>query len=136
MKLKDAKAKYPDAACFKFGDSRQLCDALLALVRAGKKQATCAALRDYRSGGEQMPEVGRQDIALDWDGNPSLVIETTKLTITTFRDVDETFALQEGENVDLAGWQGDHRDYFERNGGFDADMELVCEYFQLVEDFA
>lgn len=135
MKLDDAKKAYPQAETFTFGDSRRLCDALLKLVRNGQKRATCGALRDFAEGGEPMPDVGRQDISLDWDGQPALVIETIEVTIRRFCEVDESFALAEGENTSLAGWQDDHRAYFERNGGFDPDMKLVCERFRLVEDF-
>lgn len=116
---------------FKFGDSRELCDRLLALVRSGAKTATCGALRDFEAG-EPMPEVGRRDIALDWDGKPALMIETTEVTICRFRDVPEDFALAEGEG-DVEAWRLGHIDFFARNGGFDPDMELVCERFRLVE---
>jgi len=135
VNLKDIQARYPGATTFKFGDGRALCDLLLGLVRSGKKRATCAALTDFETGGETLPEVGRRDIALDWDDNPALVIETTEVTIRRFCDVDTGFALAEGENDSLAGWQRDHRAYFERNGGFDPGMDLVCERFRLVEDF-
>jgi uncharacterized protein YhfF len=37
------------------------------------------------------------------------------------------------ELLNLAGWRAGHKDYFERNGGFSPDMELVCERFRLVE---
>lgn len=136
MKLEDAKALHPEAEHFTFGDSRALCDQLLSLVREGRKTATCGASRDYGEGGDALPLVGRQDIALDWDGNAALVIETVEVTHRRFCDVDADFALAEGENDDLAGWQAAHRAYFERNGGFDPDMELVCERFRLIEDLA
>lgn len=83
-----------------------------------------------------VPQVGRCDIALDWRGRPALVIETTEVTICEFNEVDEKFALSEGENESLAGWREDHRRYFKRNGGWSGDMLLVCEHFRLVEDFA
>ena len=59
---------------FKFGDSEELSDRLIALVREGKKTATCGALREYGPG------------------------------------------------------------KFERTGGFDPEMVLVCERFRLVRD--
>lgn len=130
------RARHPGAETFTFGDSRALCDRLLALVRAGTKRATCGALRDFTDGGEAMPRIGRRDIALDWDGAPALVIETAEVTIRRFREVDADFALAEGEDATLEGWQAGHRAYFERNGGWSADMELVCERFRLVEDLA
>ena len=132
----DAQGRYPGAETFTFGDTRAMCDQLLSLVRAGTKTATCGALRDFGEGGEAMPKVGRRDIALDWDGNPALVIETLEVTERRFCDVDAGFALDEGENETLEGWQGDHRSYFERNGGWEPEMILVCERFRMVEDFA
>ncbi len=134
MTLEELRARYPGAETFTFGDSRALCDDLIARVRAGAKTATCGAARDFGPGGEALPVAGRRDIALDWDGAPALVIETVEVTRRRFRDVDEDFALAEGENDDLEGWQRDHRAYFERNGGWSEDMDLVCERFRLVED--
>jgi uncharacterized protein YhfF len=119
---------------FTFGDNEELCNELLSLVRSGKKTATCEALRNFGPDGEEMPVVGRQDVALNWDGTPALLLETLEVTQTRFCDVDEDFALAEGENDDLAGWRHDHQSYFERNGGFDPRMMLVCERFRLVRD--
>lgn len=136
MTVDEAKALFPGAETFVFGDNPKLCGALLALVRTGKKTATCGALRDYTGeGGEALPIAGRCDIALNWDGTPALVIETVEVSLRRFCDVDADFALAEGENDSLAGWQSDHRAYFERNGGWSAEMELVCERFKLVRDF-
>jgi uncharacterized protein YhfF len=91
-------------------------------------------LRDFING-EPMPVVGRQDIAQNWDGTPALLIETVEVTIRRFCDVDADFALAEGENDYLSGWQADHRAFFTRNGGWTTDMDLVCERFRLVRDF-
>lgn len=134
MTLDDLKEKYPGAVTFKFGDGPELSTDLVALVRAGKKTATCGALRDFEAGGEPMPEPGRKDIVLNWDDSPALVIETVDVSIARFYDMSEDFALAEGENEDIDGWRRDHQAYFERNGGFEPDMKLVCERFRLVED--
>jgi uncharacterized protein YhfF len=134
--LDELKKKYPHAETFTFGDSQQLCDDLIKLVRSGLKTATCAALTDFENGSEEMPVVGRRDICLNWDGTPALVIETVEVTLQRYSEVDESFALAEGENDSLEGWRHDHKLYFERNGGFDLDMKLVCERFRMVEDLA
>ncbi|MEM9633311.1 MAG: ASCH domain-containing protein [Pseudomonadota bacterium] len=134
MTFEELKQRYPDAETFKFGDSQELSDDLIALIRTGKKTATCGALRDFETGEEAMPVPGRRDIALNWDGSPALVLETVDVFITRYCDIDEDFALAEGENEDLAGWQQCHSRYFERNGGFDPEMKLVCEHFKLIED--
>ena len=133
--LATLRARYPGAESFTFGDGPDLCAHLLALVRAGRKTATCGALRDFGEGGEAMRVVGRRDIALDWDGRPALVIETVEVTLRRYCDVDEGFALAEGEDDTLAGWQAGHRAFFERNGGWSPEMMLVCERFRLIEDF-
>jgi uncharacterized protein YhfF len=119
---------------FTFGDSADLSEHLLDLVRDGHKTATCAALRDYADSGLALPEVGRLDVALTWEGKPALIIETTEVTTRRFCVVDAAFALAEGEEDSHAGWVAGHRAYFERNGGWDAEMMLVCERFRLVQD--
>ncbi len=48
-----------------------------------------------------MPVAGRKDIALNWDSTPALVIETIEVSISPFNQVNESFALAEGENKTL-----------------------------------
>jgi uncharacterized protein YhfF len=117
---------------FAFGDSPALADELLSLVLAGQKTATCGALRDFPEGSPDRPTVGRRDVVLDGQGRPSAVIETLEVTICRFDEVDERFALDEGEGS-LAEWRAAHEAYFGRNGGFSPDMPLTCERFRLVE---
>jgi uncharacterized protein YhfF len=131
--MTDLAIKYPDAVRFKFGDGPDLSHWLLSLVLAGKKTATCMALRDVEEGGEPMPQVGRRDMATDWDGHPVLLIETVEVVQRRFDEVDAEFALAEGENETLEGWRKDHRDYFERNGGWSPDMKVICERFRVVD---
>ena len=128
------KAKYPGAETFKFGDGAALSAHLIALVSDGSKRATCGALRDYESGAETMPVVGRRDIVLDWNDAPALVIETLELRTCRFDEVTENMALAEGEDDDLAGWREGHETFFKRNGGFAPDMMLLWERFDLIED--
>lgn len=133
--LTTLQERYPGAVTFRFGDSAALSAELIALVRAGKKVATCGAVRDYEAG-ETPPMVGRRDIALHWDGTPALVIETVETIRCRFDEVTEAMALAEGEDDSLAGWQAGHQRYFARNGGFSPDMEVIWERFRVVEDLA
>ncbi len=136
MEGEDLHALVAGSIRFTFGDSEEMCSVLLRLVRSGQKTATCEDLREFGpGGGEAMPVVGRRDTALNWDGTPALIIETLEVIQMRFCDVDVCFALAEGENDDLEGWQRDHRQYFERHGGFDSEMMLMCERFKLVHDF-
>ena len=130
--MSSLEEKYPGAESFKFGDNAWLCAELIKLVRAGKKRATCGVAEGFGPGKEPLPVVGRRDIALNWDGSPALVIETVDVSYARFCDVTEDFALAEGQNEDLEGWRREHRAYFERNGGFDRDMMLGFEHFELV----
>lgn len=135
MKLSEVKAKYPGSESFLFGDSKKLCDELTSLVVSGKKIATCESLSVYESGKEKLPSVGRIDIAADWGGKPAVAIRTIEIEVKKFNEVEEGFALDEGENDDLEGWRKDHREYFETNGDFYPEMKLVCERFEAVEVF-
>ena len=135
MDLEAALRLYPGAESIVFGDGPALSARLIGLVRHGRKRATCGALRDFVAG-EAMPMVGRCDIVRDWDGQAQLVIRTVSVETLRFCDVGAEFALAEGEDETLEGWRAGHRDYFTRNGGFDAGMMLICERFDLVEDLA
>ena len=130
----DLNDTYPGAGTFQFGDSEELCQKLIDLVRKGIKRATCGALAEFADDPDAMPLVGRCDIAANWDGSPAVVIRTTKVEHIRFCDVTWDMARREGENDDLAGWQAGHQAYFARNGGFDPQMMLVFEYFDVVED--
>ena len=134
--MEDLQVTYPGAGTFKFGDSAKLSARLLDLVREGKKRATCGALAEFKDDPGAMPKVGRTDIAANWDGTPALVIKTVKVEEIRFCDVTEEMALAEGEDETLAGWRKGHEAYFTRNGGFDPEMMLVFEHFDLIEDLA
>ncbi len=132
--MSTAADTYANAVTFRFGDSPELADELLALVLSGKKQATCGALRDYSPDGEPVPEVGRRDVALDGRGRRAAVIETTEVVICRFDEVTADFAAAEGEgDLSYEWWRQAHEAYFARTGGFSPDMMVVCERFRLVE---
>lgn len=132
--IKALRERYPGAETFIFGDSAGMSAELLALVVAGKKTATCGALRDFEGVVEAMPVVGRRDIALAWDGRPAVVIETMEVRVMPFDEVDAAFAADEGEgDGTLEFWRRAHEGYFTRHGGFDPKMLLVCERFRVVE---
>lgn len=130
--MADLPPQYQDAIQFSFGDSPALADALLALVLAGRKTATCGALRDYGDGKEPMPVVGRRDVVLNGAGEPACVVETLTVETRAFDDIDPSFTDREGEG-DYAAWRAGHEAFFARNGGFAPDMAIVCETFRLVE---
>lgn len=126
----------PEAETFRFGDTPELCAEIIALVRSGTKTATCEAASAYGADGDAWPEVGRRDIALNWDGTPAVMIETVEVATRRFDQMDAEFVAAQGEFRDLAHWRAAYEAYFRRNGGFSTDMKLMCERFTLIEDYA
>ena len=135
MTLQDLIDANPDADTFRFGDSEALCNEILALVRSGRKTATCEAMEVYK-GDDVMPRVGRRDIALNWDGTPAVMLETVEVTQRKFSEMDEEFVAAQGEFRDLGHWRKGYTAYFKRNGVFKPHMMLMCERFRLIEDYA
>ncbi|MEQ6203651.1 ASCH domain-containing protein [Sulfitobacter sp. HNIBRBA2951] len=125
----------PEAETFRFGDSPELCAEILALVRSGVKTATCDAAASYGAGKDAWPEVGRRNVALNWDGTPAVMVETVEVFTRRFNEMDEAFVAAQGEFRDLAHWRNGYEAYFRRAGLFAPDMKLMCERFKLVEDF-
>lgn len=135
--LQEIVDENPDAETFRYGDSQLLCNKITDLVRAGRKTATVEAMRVYQGrGGDALPEVGRRDIALNWNGTPALMVETVEVTTRRFDEMDEDFVAAQGEFRDLAHWRKVYRAYFSRSGGVAEDMEIMCERFRVVEDYA
>lgn len=121
-----------------FCDTRKDADELGALVRAGTKTATCSLLWVYEAEGETTPQVGDLVIVTDWENKPLCVIEITEVTIRPFKDVDASFACDEGEgDRSLEYWRAVHWRYFGRELAAlgllpSDDMPLVCERFRVV----
>jgi uncharacterized protein YhfF len=117
-----------------FGDTPQMADELLTLVLAGKKTATCSALREHEAEGQPIPQVGERWVVLDGRGRPACVAETSEVAIKRFDEVDAAFAWDEGEgDRSLATWRSAHERFFRRQGPFSGDMLLVCERFRLLD---
>jgi uncharacterized protein YhfF len=123
---------WSDLPRFKFGNTDEMADRLSALVIAGTKTATCAAVGSLTP--EETPTVGSQWIVEDSAGRPVCVIETVEFAVRRFDEVDAAFARDEGEgDRTLEDWRESHRSYFTGEGTFAPDMELHCERFRLVE---
>ena len=132
----DVPSKYASLPSFAFGDGPALADALLALVLAGKKTATCCSLSQYQAEGWEIPSPGYRWIVIDGAKHPRCVVETTDCATKRFDEVDAQFAHDEGEgDQTYAWWRSAHEKYFQRQGVYAPDMMVVCERFRLVEVF-
>lgn len=127
---------FEDLPSFIFGDSPELADELLELVLNGMKTATCDDLHSFEAEGEPLPKPGDQFVILDGKGQEACTIEMITVTVRQFNEIDEVWAVLEGEgDLSLEHWQHGHKEYFERNGVYAPDMRLVCEYFKVVKIF-
>ncbi len=132
----DAIARYTGASSFRFGDSRALNARILDLVRQGRKTVTCDAVLNFARRGDPLPEPGRVDIALDWEGAPILAIRTEDVMRMPFDAMTEDLVAAQGEFRDLADWRAGYRAYLARAGLFAPDVEMLVERFTCVEVFA
>jgi uncharacterized protein YhfF len=118
-------------------------DKLVAAVLRGEKTATASLRLEYEPDGEdELPRPGMRWVVVDSDERPVAVIETNEMRVVRAGDVDERFAIDEGEGFrSVAEWRSAH----ERFWGSDAyrgevgvveiedDTLVVCERFRLVE---
>lgn len=118
-----------------FGATPEQADALLDLVLAGRKTATASALADYEAESEAIPEVGALGVVLDGRGRPRALVETTRVRVMPFDEVDAGHARAEGEgDGSLDAWRAVHRRFFAEHslGGFDPKMPVVLERFRVL----
>lgn len=119
-----------------FGDSPALKDALLAIVRSGRKRATASLARWYDN--ETRPRIGDLSLILDGAGRPACVVRTTAVRIGPVTSVTDDDAYEEGEyEATRARWLADHRAFWRREAqreGFDYtdDLDVLFERFALV----
>jgi uncharacterized protein YhfF len=132
--MSDVPDLYRDAPRWAFGDGPTLADELLALVLSGAKRATCDSLAARQA--DIMPTVGEVSVILDGAGRPACAIETTDVEVMRFGEVSAAFAAEEGEgDLSLDYWRAAHRGFFQRQGTYSEDMQVVCERFKLLQAF-
>lgn len=113
-------------------------DYLLGLVLEGKKRATASSLWGYEIEGDPVPKAGDRSVITFWDGTPGCVVETTRVRILPFREIDFDIAKLEGEDETLDSWRKNHIEFFTEEGkelgyAFTEDMPVIFEEFEVVE---
>ena len=134
--LQAALARWPGAQSYRPGDSAALNAEILALMRSGRKRASCEAWAVFDEGREALPVVGRVDIVLDWDGAPALAVRTLEVLRVPFAEMTGEMAAEQGEFTDLAHWRRGYEAYLTRSGRFAPDVAMMLERFEVVEDLA
>ena len=115
-----------------FGDTPEMADELLRLIRAGKKRATCWACI-----GEEPPAPGTLSVVTDWNGQSGCVLQTVRAQIVRFSEVTWALARLEGADECLESWREKHMRFFSAEGRregytFSKDMEIIFEEFSVV----
>lgn len=136
VSVEQALAKYDGSVSFRYGDSAELNAEILALVLSGVKTVSCDALAGYEQREEVLPEAGRVDIALNWDGAPVCAVRTVEVLRLPFDQMGEDMVAAQGEFRDLAHWRAGYQAYLTRAGVFAPDVLMIAERFELVEVFA
>ncbi|WP_084079356.1 ASCH domain-containing protein [Demequina sp. NBRC 110057] len=120
-----------------FGATPAHADELLALVLAGTKTGTASSVWDYEHAGDPIPTVGDLSIILDGAGEPRALLRTTAIDTVPFDEVTAEHAHSEGEgDRTLAYWRAAHERYWREHSesprGFEPDMPIICERFELL----
>jgi uncharacterized protein YhfF len=121
-----------------YGDSPELSEALLALIRSGRKRAGTGLLWAYEHDGQPLPAVGDIEIVVDHRQAPVLVTRVTSVQVLPFAEVTAEYAAIEGEgDGSLAEWRRNHWAFFGRECARigrvpSEEMPVVCGVFELV----
>ncbi len=121
-----------------YGDSEDLSNDLLALIRSGQKRAGTGLLWAHEADGEPIGEAGDIEIVIDHQGRPSIVTRLLDVQIVRFCDVSAEYAATEGEGDGaLEFWRRVHWDYFSRECARigrkpSDDMPVVCATFEVL----
>lgn len=109
-------------------------DKLFYLVKNGKKIATC-----YIYNNEDLTDINEYSVLVNQNGKKRLLLKTEKITIRSFKEVDDIHAKKEGEgDLSLKYWKEVHKDFFtkelkEKNLQFSEELLLVLEDFKVIK---
>jgi uncharacterized protein YhfF len=121
-----------------FGDSPALSEALLALIRDGRKRAGTGLLWAYEVDGETVPKLGDIEVVVDHRSEPALVTRITSVQIIPYSAVTAEYAAIEGEgDGSLEYWRQAHWAYFSREcrriGREPSEsMPVICSVFEVL----
>ena len=124
-----------------FGDSPELSEELISLIRDGGKRGGACLQWTYEALGENLPQVGDVEIVLDHRNEPALFTRIIRVEAKPFNEVGADFAAVEAEgDSSLEYWRREHWKYFLRECArigktADESMIVICETFELLRVF-
>jgi uncharacterized protein YhfF len=121
-----------------YGDSAELSEELLSLIKSGRKRAGTGLLWVYERDGEHIARAGDVEIVLDHLQEPALVTRIISSEIVPYCEVTAEYAAIEGEgDGSLDYWRKAHWAYFsrecERIGREPSEsMPVICNIFEVL----
>ena len=121
-----------------YGDSPELSEQLLDLIRSGRKRAGTGLFWAYEADGESIPTTGDIEIVVDHRNEPALVTRIVSVQVIPYGEVTAEYAAVEGEgDGSLAYWREAHWAFFSRECQRlgrtpDDSMRVVCSVFEVL----
>jgi uncharacterized protein YhfF len=121
-----------------YGDSEELSDTLLALIRSGHKRAGTGLLWLHEHENDPPAAEGDIEIVVDHRGRPVVVTRIVSVKVMPYGDVTAEYAAIEGEGDGSLGyWREAHWAYFSREckriGRQPSEaMPVVCTVFEVL----
>ena len=121
-----------------YGDSEELSQKLLGLIRIGRKRAGTGLLWLHEHGNDPPAAVGDIEIVVDHCGRPVVVTRIVSVTVVPFADVTADYAAIEDEGDGSLGyWREAHWAYFSRECKRigrqpSQSMPVVCTVFEVL----
>ena len=121
-----------------YGDSPELSESLLALIRSGQKRAGTSLLWTIEAENDTVPQVGDIALVVNHLNQPALICRNMQVDTVPYNQVTAQYAAIEGEgDGSLAYWREAHWDFFTREcqriGREPVEtMPVVCTVFELL----
>ena len=122
-----------------YGDSAELSESLLQLIRSGRKRAGTGLLWAYEHDGEEIARTGDVEIVIDHRNDPALVTRIISAEVVPYGEVTGEYAAIEGEgDGSLEYWRKAHWAFFSRECeriGRDPreSMPVICCVFEVLD---
>lgn len=122
-----------------YGDSAELEQELLRLIKAGEKTASTSLAWAYSTVGAEIPSPGDIQLVINSHGQPEVVTQLTSVRVVPFSEVTTEHAALEGEgDKSLAYWRESHWQFFsrecERIGKIPSEqIPVVCTVFKVLD---
>jgi uncharacterized protein YhfF len=138
MLPESGKYKVNAESVFHFGNTEECANNCAALTIQGKKRATASLEWGFTIGDEAYPEVGELNVITNWNNEPLCIIEVWKIKVLPFNEVNESFAIEEGEgDLSLKYWHKVHWEFFSQECQSlgkqpSENMPIVLQWFKVV----